>query len=286
VSAAQSGLAEAAQVVRTAEVRSWLYVPGDRPDRFDKAVTSKADGVILDLEDAVAPEQKGEARAQVLAFLATRPACAIAVRINPLERLIGLEDLALLARAKDGPIAILIPKAEDQSMIRLADHLLRDGGSASALMALIESARGVVAVANIAQSTPRLAALMFGAADYAADLGQQEASFRADHARAAIVNAAALAGLAAIDSPCFAVKDSNAVKSECASARNFGFFGKAAIHPSQITEINICFRPTEAEIAHAKRVVALSSGGVITIDGKMIDMAMLRSARRIAPIRT
>jgi citrate lyase beta subunit len=78
------------------------------------------------------------------------------------------------------------------------------------------------------------------------------------------------------------VKDSIAVKSECASARNLGFFGKAAIHPSQIAEINIGFRPTEAEIAHAKRVVALCGDGVITIDGKMVDMAMLRSARRIA----
>jgi citrate lyase beta subunit len=263
--------------------RSWLFTPGSRPDRFEKALASGAGAVILDLEDAVAEDKKLQARADVTAFAAGRQRTAVnvTVRINPLCRAVGLEDLSALARLAGGVDHILVPKAEEPAELALAGRVLDEAGSPARLTALVESARGVARAAGIAQATSRLDALVFGAADYASDLGQQVGVFRPDFARAAIVNGAAAGGVAAIDSPFFAIDDAAALAAECRSARELGFYGKAAIHPSQLTAIRDAFSPTEAELALASRILEATVDGVGVLDGKMVDVAHVRWARRI-----
>lgn len=265
--------------------RSWLFVPGTRPDRFDKAAAGAAQGLILDLEDAVAETEKPQARRNVLDFLArpTYPERIVAVRINPLTCATGLEDLATLARSSDGPDHIMVPKAEDPESLILAASVLRNARSGAQLSALIESARGVARAAEIAERTPNLSALFFGAADYAADLGQQVGVFQPEFARAALVNAAAAGGVAAIDSPFFAIDRPDLLAAECAASRRAGFYGKAAIHPNQLAEINAAFQPTDAERALARRILDAAIDGVGVMDGKMIDAAMVRWAERTAP---
>jgi citrate lyase beta subunit len=263
--------------------RSWLFTPGSRPDRFEKAAASEAEALILDLEDAVAEDRKAEARGHVLAFLESRPAIRqrICVRINPLGRAVGLEDLAALARLPAGPDYVLVPKAEEPAELALAARVLEEAGSCARLAALVESARGVARAPRIAEATPRLEALIFGAADYAADLGQQVGAFRPDFARAALVNAAAAGGLAAIDSPFFAIDKPDELAAECRSGRGLGFWGKAAIHPAQLAAIGEAFSPSEAERTLARRILEAAPDGVGVLDGKMIDVAMVRWARRI-----
>lgn len=264
--------------------RSLLFVPGDRPDRFLKAAATDADALILDLEDAVAPADKDAARGHVAGFLNDRPQIRqqIVVRINPLDRIWGLQDLAVLAALGVGADCILVPKAEDPAQVAALAVLLRHEGSRSRLAALVESARGVAASPQIAQADPLLSFVMFGAADYAADLGQQVGSFRPDFARSMLVNAAASAGIAAIDSPFFAIDRPEELRTDCASARALGFHGKAAIHPSQIPVVGQTFCPTAAEAFHARRILEAAPEGVGVLDGKMIDIAMVRWARRVA----
>jgi citrate lyase beta subunit len=264
--------------------RSWLFTPGSRPDRFAKAAATTAEALILDLEDAVAEDRKLEARGHVLAFLDSRPAIGqqVIVRINPLGRAVGLEDLAALAKASNGPDLILIPKAEEPVELRLAARVLDDAGCDAQLAALVESARGVARAAELAEATPRLVALMFGAADYAADLGQQVGGFQPEFARASLVNAAAAGGIAAIDSPFFAIDRPEDLAVECRRARALGFYGKAAIHPAQLEAIGETFTPTPAERDLARRILEAAPDGVGVLDGKMIDVAMVRWARRLA----
>ena len=263
--------------------RSWLFTPGSRPDRFAKAAASAADALILDLEDAVAEENKAEARGHVTAFLESRPDIRqkIAVRINPLGRAVGMEDLAALARLANGPDFVMVPKAEEPAELALAARVLAESGSSARLVALVESARGIAGAAEIAR-VPGMAALLFGAADYAADLGQQVGAYQPDFARASVVNAAAAGGIAAIDSPFFAIDKPEDLAAECRKVRALGFYGKAAIHPAQFDAIGEAFSPTEAERTLARRILEAAPDGVGVLDGKMIDIAMVRWARRIA----
>lgn len=268
----------------SAPPRSWLFTPGSRPDRFAKAAATAAEALILDLEDSVAEEGKAQARAHVIGFLQSPPDIRqqIIVRINPLSRAVGLEDLAALAQLADGPDYLLIPKAEEPAELALVAHVLEDAGSTARLAALVESARGVACAAELAQATPRLAALMFGAADYAADLGQQVGAFQPDFARASLVNAAAAGGIAAIDSPFFAIDRPEELAAECRRSRALGFYGKAAIHPAQLEAIDAAFSPTPAERELAQRILDAAPDGVGVLDGRMIDVAMVRWARRVA----
>lgn len=267
--------------------RSWLFVPGDRPERIGKALAS-ADAVILDLEDAVVPARKVEARANVLNFLAgsSPQAAVVAVRINPIETLAGIEDICALLRPGLALDAIVVPKVEDPSLLRLVDRLATEAGIDVRIVALIESARGVHGVGGIAGACARVSALMFGAADYAADLGRSAEELDARYARAVIANAAAMEGLVAIDSPFFSIDDVSALAESCAVARSLGFHAKAAIHPTQVPAIRSIFSPSSEEVARATRILSLSDGGAAAVDGKMIDIAILRWARRIVPSAT
>lgn len=263
---------------------SWLFVPGNRPDRFGKALASGAQAVIVDCEDAVAPAQKDEARAAVVAFLGQprkTGGAAIAVRINPLASVQGLADLAALAELPHGPDFVVVPKAEAGAELALIGRILDGCGSCARIVALVETARGVAVAADLAAASPRLAALMFGAADYAGDLGKSVVTYRPDFARAMIVNAAAAGGLAALDSPWFDMADQEGLSCECRAAAELGFHAKAAIHPSQIAAIDQAFAVSEGDRELARRYIEAGVDGVGLVDGMMVDVAMLNWARRI-----
>lgn len=262
--------------------RSFLFVPASRQDRFSKAISSGAGGVILDLEDAVAEGEKDPARERVRDFLAIHDerSSALAVRINPLTCLDGLLDLAMLVKSPVAPDFVLVPKAEDPTCIELAGKVLDGKGSSIKIGALIESARGIAHAATIATAHPRLRFLMFGSADYAADLGQRVGMAAYEHARATIVNAAACGELAAIDSPYFDLSDHDSLEAECGASKSLGFHGKAAIHPSQVGLINAGFTPSASDKVQARRILEAAPNGVGVIEGQMIDKAMMRWAMR------
>ena len=259
----------------------WLYVPGDRPDRFAKAIAASP-AIILDLEDAVAADRKNEARQNVCACVRRRPTTTkIAVRINSLSTLDGLQDVSDLIRASAVPDAFLIPKVEDEAILRMLDQLLSTANASAELFALIESPRGVARAAEIATATPRLTTLMFGAADYAAALGREAGDLDFAFPASVIVNAAASAGLVAFDTPFFVLNDAAAIENACRAARRLGFHGKAAIHPNQVEMIERIFAPTSAELARARDIVARADEGAAAVGGEMVDAAMLRWARRL-----
>jgi (S)-citramalyl-CoA lyase len=268
--------------IKLTRVRSWLFTPASRPDRFDKAAASEADVSIIDLEDSVAPADKAEARRTALAHLAQRAAgsCGRALRMNGLETRFGLADLHDLLESSARPDYLVLPKTESAAHLQILDRLLAEAGNTTRLVALIESAQGLAACEAIAASTPRLEALMFGAADMSADLGAATAWAPLAYARSRLVAACALAGVLAIDSPFFDVKDHEGLTQETSQAVALGFAGKAAIHPNQIVAINAALTPRAEEVARARAILAENAKGVGVVQGQMVDEAVARKARR------
>src|ERR1700676_415915 len=183
--------------------RSWLFTPATRPERFAKASQAGADVAILDLEDAVAPKDKAEARTTALDYLAGNPSDGAlhALRINGLDTRAGISDLDALLGSRAAPDFLVLPKTETAGHLEILDRLLTAAGKATRLIGLIESARGLAAVEAIAAATPRLAGLMLGAADMAADLGSATAWAPLAFARGRLIAACALAGVTPIDAP-------------------------------------------------------------------------------------
>lgn len=260
------------------KLRCLLFTPGNRPERFAKAMQSGADGVVLDLEDAVPPDEKDRARKAVLEFV-DLVGGAVAVRINALSTREGLKDLLALAEREVRPELVLLPKAEEPSEIALiAAHL------PGSLMALIESAKGLQNADAIAQAHPKLVALGFGGADLAANLGSEFAFEPLLWGRSRVVQAAALANLAALDVPFLNLGDAEGLESECRRVKALGYTGKFAIHPKQVATIMGAFRPDLQAVAKARRMVEAfeaARGGVVSVDGKMVDLPLYRSAQRI-----
>lgn len=246
--------------------RSWLFTPATRPERFAKAAETGADVLLIDLEDAVAPRDKAAARTTALDYLAgLRAGTLRALRINGLDTRAGIADLdALLGSAASADFLVL-PKTETAGHLQILDRLLTAVGKATRLVGLIESARGLAALEAISTATPRLAGLMFGAADMSADLGAVTAWQPLAFARGKLIVACALGGVLAIDSPFFELHDEAGLKQEVTAAVALGFSAKAAIHPAQIG---------------ARAILAENAKGVGTVDGEMIDEAIARKARR------
>lgn len=264
--------------------RSLLFTPGSRPDRFARAFSSGSAGVILDLEDAVAPGDKDMARTRVKEFMASaeRGAGALVVRINPVTSVAGLLDLAMIAAGGDQVDFVLVPKVEGPGQLGLVAQVLASAGSSAQVGALVESALGVAMAGQLAERDSCPAFLMFGEADYSADLGQEVGACRFDFARATVVNAAVACGAVAIDSPSFGINDPDRLAEDCRAARDLGFVGKAAIHPAQVATIADCFAPSAEALARARRILQAGVEGACTIDGKMVDVAMVRWARQIS----
>lgn len=262
--------------------RSWLYTPGTVPERFGNAAKSGADVLILDIEDGVAPALKATARTNVIKFLSRQGIShALAVRINPLTSRTGLEDIAMLLAAVDTPQFVVIPKVESPEQVIQVSSLLTEAPKDCALIPMIESRRGIAAAESIARADHRVTGLMFGAADYASSVRAQPGSLALQSARAQMAGACADADVLAIDAPCFALRDADLLRAELSFASANGFEAKSAVHPSHITAINETFTPSPQRLDWAQRVVAVMDQGVGTIDGRMVDEAIAREARRV-----
>ena len=262
--------------------RSWLFTPATHPERFGKAAAAGADVAILDLEDAVAPKDKGRARSTALDYLAAASAegSMRALRINGLDTSAGIADLHALLGSAAAPDFLVLPKTETVGHLQILDRLLTAAGKDTRLIGLIESARGLAAVEAIATATPRLFGLMLGAADMAADIGAAIRWEPLAYARSRLVMACALAGVTAIDTPFFELHDAAGLKQEVAAAVALGFGAKAAIHPAQIDAINTALTPSAQAVQTARAILAENANGVGTVDGQMIDEAVARKARR------
>jgi (S)-citramalyl-CoA lyase len=262
--------------------RSWLFTPATRPVRFAKAAAAGADVAILDLEDAVAPKDKAQARRNALDYLADSPSDGAlhALRINGLDTQAGIFDLEALLGSTAAPDFLVLPKTETNGHLQILDRLLTSAGKGTRLIGLIESACGLTAVEAIATATPRLAGLMLGAADMAADLGATTAWEPLAFARSRLIAACALAGVSPIDAPFFNLHDEAGLKQEAGAAVALGFGAKGAIHPAQIGAINAALTPGTEAVERARAILAENAKGVGTIDGQMIDEAVARKARR------
>ncbi len=269
-------------------LRSLLFVPGDRPDRMEKALGLGADALILDLEDSVASAAKPAARDMVAAFLRTKRRATLFVRINPLDSGLSDDDLAAILPAR--PDGIVLPKAEGATTLAALDARL--SGDTMILPIATETPAAVFALGSYGNVTPRLAGLTWGAEDLPAAIGaatsrEQDGSYTAPYqlARSLTLFGAHAAGVPAIETVYPDFRDLDGLAAYAARGRRDGFTGMMAIHPSQIAVINAAFAPTDAEVAHARAVIALfdanPGAGALALDGKMVDAPHLKSARAI-----
>lgn len=251
----------------------YLFVPGDRPERFTKAASSGADAVIVDLEDAVAEVAKATARQAARRALVTRLACPVIVRINARKTPHFADDLAAL---EDLPIAgLMLPKAEDDVEIRDLRCHLPDG---AAVIALVESAEGLANARELAGAADRLA---FGSLDFAASIGAAHCRCSLLAARSELVLASALAMRPPpIDGVTTSVDEAVPVEDDAAYASSLGFGGKLLIHPRQIAPTLRGFAPPAEAVEKARRMLAASSGEAVKLDGQMVDLPVIEAARR------
>lgn len=272
--------------------RSYLFVPGDRPERYAKALASGADAVIVDLEDAVAPAAKAAARAALAAWLGGGNG-PVVVRIDAAGSEWFDADLALLAQP--GIAAVMLAKAERHEDLAT----VREAAPSAALLPLIETAAGFDRLREIA-AAPGVQRLVFGSIDLLLDLGIEE---DAEHDttedggngngngdalllyRSQLVLASRLANLAApVDGVCARIDDATRLDVETARARRFGFGAKLCIHPRQVAAVNAAFAPSASRIAWAEKVVqaaARAHGAVVAVDGAMVDRPVLLRAEAV-----
>lgn len=276
-------------------LRSLLFVPGDRPDRFEKAANSGADAIILDLEDSVSLTNKEAARAAVADYLNGERSTFTLVRVNPLDSHHTAADIAAVIGAR--PDAIMLPKAEGAASIAQLDTLIRTGSDDGASLPPIlpiatETPHAIFTLGSYREVKDRLIGLTWGAEDLPAAIGavtsrEDDGHYTAPYqiARSLTLFAAHGAGTAAIDTVFPAIKDIEGLARYAARARRDGFHGMMAIHPAQVEAINTAFHPTIEELERAQAIVQAFAdhpqAGVLQINGKMIDAPHLKQARHI-----
>jgi len=277
-------------------MRSKLFVPGTRPELFAKALAGEADAISLDLEDAVSEPRKDEARETVRQFLESGDAASsrktLIVRVNAMDTPHFERDIAAVART--GVHLINLPKPQSPAHVRAAAEAIERAEQANGVQAPIglllniETPAALRMAAELALAHPRVAGLQLGLGDLFEPLGiarREPSAIR--QAMFAVRIAAGEAGLYAYDSAFADIRDAEGFRSEAKLARDLGFLGKTCIHPSQIAIANEVFRPTDEEIAHARKVVeaareADAKGvGAYVVDGKMIDIPFVIRARAI-----
>ena len=272
--------------------RSILFSPGDKPALMRKAPDTDADVVVFDLEDAVAPGTKAEARQEVAAVLdEIDPPCEVVVRVNP-TGIAAADDLDVVLAGDPRLDAVMLPKVGDASDVDDLRALLRERDADLPIFALVESAAGVLHAEAIAAADGN-DAVCFGAEDLAADIGADRTREGTEvlYARQRVVVAAAAAGVDAIDTLVTDFQDDERLREDAAFSRQLGYDGKLAIHPAQVPIINEAFTPAEEDVAWARRVLEAagvereSTGGevgVLEVDGEMIDAPLLARAERVA----
>jgi citrate lyase beta subunit len=265
--------------------RSMLMTSAINPRHYPAALRSHADICTLDLEDAVPPDRRELARS-IAARLFKRPSngAVRALRINSLRSTDGLCDILALAYGAVRPDALLVPKVECAHDLLVLEDMLGDDAADIEFLVTIETAAGLAAVEQIAAATSRVRALVFGAADFAADLGVSMDWEPLLYARSRIVAAAAAAGIPAIDAPTFDLRDQLLLKVDVNRSRELGFAGKAAIHPRQVSVINDGFTPLPTEVERARLIIDMVNeqpGQITVLDGQMVGPPMVAAAHRL-----
>ncbi len=274
--------------------RSVLYMPGSNARALDKARTLAADGLIFDLEDAVAPDAKETARRQVCEALAAGGygRREILVRVNGLGTPWGHADVA--AAATSGGHAVLVPKVESADAVRQVEQIMKAAGAPDdmAIWCMMETPRGILKAEEIAQASPRLGGFVMGTSDLAKDM-------HAAHTRDRLpmltglglcLLAARAYGLAIVDGVHLDLADDEGFEHSCRQGLELGFDGKTLIHPKTIETANRVFAPTEAEIAWSRKIIdahaaaAAEGKGVVVVDGKLVENLHVENARRIVAL--
>ena len=269
--------------------RSLLFSPGDRPEMMRKGPGTDADAVILDLEDAVAPDRKAEAReavADVLSDPEFDPDCEVCVRVNA-DPTVADED-ARVALSGNRVDSVMLPKAESAEDADRLAGILEERGIDAPLIAICESAAGLLGAEAVAAADP-VDALAFGAEDFAADVGATRTDEGTEvlYAREHVVVAAAAAGVDAIDTLHTDIEDADGLAGETAFALELGFDGKICIHPSQVPVVNDAFTPATERVEWARRVLEAAERaerdgrGVFRVDGQMVDAPLIGQAERV-----
>src|SRR5437588_6430264 len=278
-------------------LRSLLFVPGNRPDMIAKAGRYGADALMLDLEDGVAPDEKGRACQVVAGALeAGIPGSPIVfLRVNGSGS--GLLARDLREAFRPGAAAVCLPKCESPEEVVMLDASLRAvefqhrlPGGGTRILPMVEGARGVVQAAAIAASHARVCGLAFGAEDYTADLGVRRTRQGAEIAypRAAVSVAAHAAGVDAVAGIYADFRDADGLRADAGAARALGYTGKMLIHPAQVAPVHAAFAPEAAEVEQARRIVAAfeaaGGSGIVVVDGAMVDRPVVLRARRTLAI--
>ena len=273
--------------------RTMLYLPGNNPNMLLRGHLFRPDGLILDLEDAVAPSEKDAARILVRDVLCRGEfgGCEVTVRINGMDTELWREDVAAVVPA--GATGLRVPKVENPRDIRLLDEYLGEVESQAgiaegrtAIFCLLETALGIWRAYDIATASPRVAALIPGGEDLTADLRTNRSADGTELAtiRSLLVVAARAAGVDALDTVYPRVADDEGLRREVAFIKQLGFDGKSVIHPNQIPVVHDVFTPTEAEVEKARRIVAAARDaaarglGAVQVDGRMVDKPVVRRA--------
>ncbi|MGW3411245.1 HpcH/HpaI aldolase/citrate lyase family protein [Streptomyces sp. NPDC000888] len=262
---------------------TWLYVPGDRPEVVAKALVSGSDVVLIDLEDAVAPDRKEYARAATAELLSEPPPVPVHVRVNALDSPQAEADLKALSPLP-GLSGLRLPKVTSPAdVVRVAENATPSGGGAIPLYALLETALGVEQAFTIASSHRALRGIALGEADLRADLGVR-GDAGLDWSRARVVVAARAAGLAPPAQSIYPdIRDLDGLAASCTHGRTLGFLGRTAIHPRQLPVIEQSYLPTPEEIETAEAILKAATtdpGAQALPDGTFVDAAVVAGARR------
>lgn len=258
--------------------RAILFTPGNRPERFAKAAATGADAVILDLEDAVSLGDKDSARTTLMEFFKKQNSL-YGIRVNNIHTPAGVADLQALVASGAKPAFIVLPKVESDFEVTLYARLLK-----LPLLCTVESARGLEAAVGIANADPLVQAIAFGGADLAVDLRAELAWEPMLWGRGRIAQAAATAGISAIDVPHVVLDDEAGLRADATRAKAMGFSAKLAIHPRQVAPLLEIFTPTRAELERAAAIVAAyekAGGNVVEYQGRMVEGPIVKSAQRL-----
>ncbi len=274
--------------------RSALYMPGANARALDKARSLPADVLILDLEDAVAPDAKEQARAQVMAAVheGGYGSRELVIRVNGLDTQWGHADL--VAAATSGADAVLICKVDSAEGVRQADRVLRAAGAPDSLRlwVMMETPRAMLAAGDIAGACARIECLVMGTSDLTKDLNALATRDRLPMVTSLglCMLAARAYGLTAIDGVHVDLEDEEGLAASCRQGRELGFDGKTLIHPKQLTAANEAFAPSVDEVARARRIIAahaeaVAAGkGITLVDGKLIEALHVETARRVVAL--
>lgn len=271
--------------------RSVLYMPGANARALEKGRTLDADGLILDLEDAVAPDAKSTARTQVVEAIGAGGYGhrELLLRVNGLSTPWGYDDL--VAAATSGADAVLLPKVDSADMVRQAEQVLEGAGAPDALeiWCMMETPRGILRAEEIADASPRLGGFVMGTSDLAKDLHAAHTAMRLPMMTSLgiCLLAARAAGIAILDGVYLDLSDADGFAASCMQGAELGFDGKTLIHPKQLEAANREFAPSEAEVDFSRRIIEAHAAaeaegkGVLLVDGKLIENLHVENAKRL-----